>query len=274
VRAEPFEAPSEAFARAVGADVAELEVAEARYIQSIGGSLAKREGGLVVSHPRLRHPAYNGVLNLTSTNEAFDEFIGSVEEQFGKMETPFSVVTSPVSRPANARARLEARGYRRSCRRMWMELTESVTQRPHDAQIAVRPTPDLDVWAQTAAAALGIPGHVDFLAGLAQESVRAPHQKLLLATHRGHPAGACEVTADNRVAFIRQFGVIEEYRSRGIAGALLASACEAVGDLKVVRMATRVFAGTGTELLLERYGFGRRHISEEYVKGSPGFPVD
>lgn len=38
-----------------------------------------------------------------------------------------------------------------------------------------------------------------------------------------------------------------------------------------MRLVTRVYAGTGAERILERYGFVASHISEEYVRQMPPF---
>jgi GNAT superfamily N-acetyltransferase len=273
-RAEAHDGASKETATAVGSDAAELELAEARYIQSIGGSLEQHPEGLIVVHPRLAHSALNGVRNLTSSKETVGAFVDGVEARFRAQQTPFSIVTTPVSEPPEACALLERRGYRCASRWMWMEAQESVQPGPHDSAIVAGPTGDFEEWAETEAALMAIPSQLEFLAGLARASASAPRHTILLARYRGRAAGACEVTADGAVAFIRHYGVLKEFRPKGVARALLASACQTIGDFEGKRVATRVFAGTGADLLLERYGFLRSHVSDEYVREPPLFPMD
>ncbi len=259
---------------AAQAEVAELEIAEARYIKALGGKVLEHTEGLLASHPTLLHPTYNTVLNLCSTDEGFGDFLSFVEAHFRETRAPFSFLTSPASLPPDAVDRLEARGYFRMSQKLWLELMQTVPPRPDDPAIEAQETPDIDTWAETVAAGVGLSAYADFVRQLGRATHLAPFHRLLLATYKGRPAGGCEVSVDNSMAMLRHLSVVEAYRHKGIALAMLREAYELLEDLKVVRLVTRVYAGTGAERILERYGFVASHISEEYVCLMPPFFVD
>jgi GNAT superfamily N-acetyltransferase len=274
IRSSPVPGPLDLFASAVTAEIAELEVAEAEYVRSLGGTLRETNDGTVVRHPGLVHPAFNGALHLTSSERAFDKFIDGVESDFAAEALPFAVVTSPATLPTDAPLRLGRRGYWSAGTRVWMEVEESVPARPGDEAVSVRPTQDTARWASTVAEGVGLSAHADFVRELARLSRQAPTHRLLLATVNGEPVGGCEVTRDNQVAFVRHLGVRPQFRRRGVGHALLFRAWQAAQELKAVRLATRVIGGTGADRLYERYGFVGSHVSEAFVRAPLQFLMD
>lgn len=276
VSAQPRQArqPLQVFADELKADLAQFEVAEALYVKALGGKFHEFLDGIVVSHSQLAHPSFNTALNLTSTPKGFARFVALAEEELGKEGAPGAFVVSPASQPPDAAKRLEGLGYWKSRERLWMELMQTVPPRPDDPRLAVKVTQDTGGWSDTVAKAVGVPDHAPFLRELARLSREAPRHHLLLASFGGRPAGACEVTADNGVGVIRHLGVLDEYRGRKVALAMMHEAFELLDDFRVVRLATRVFAGTGAEAVFERYGFVGTHLTETYLKGPAPFLLD
>ena len=266
--------PLDVFASAVTAEIGELEVAEALYVKSLGGSLEEHADGIIVRHPGLRHGAFNGALNLTSTAARFDAFVDRVEAQFAEDGLPYAVLTSPASMPVDAADRLSRRGYWNAGARVWMEVEESVPERPADERITVHAAQDTGLWARVVGEGVGLLEQVPFLRELARASRQAPRHRLLVARYQGEAAGGCEVTRDDHVAFVRHLGVRPQFRRRGIAHALLHEAFSVANEFKAVRLATRVIAGSGADRLYERYGFGGSHVSDAFVRAAPPFVLD
>ncbi len=266
--------PFDLIAAAAQAEVAELEIAEARYIKALGGKVQEHAEGLLASHPTLLHPTYNTVLNLCSTEETFGDFLSSIEAHFLDAGAPFSVLTSPASLPPDLVERLEARGYFRMSQKLWLEVMETVPPRPEDPAVEAKVTTDIDTWAATVAEGVGLTAFTPFVRDLAKATCAVPSHRLILATYKGRPVGGCEVAVDNSMAMLRHLSVIEPFRHKGIALSMLGEAYELLNDLKVVRLVTRVFQGSGAERVLERYGFVAGHLSEEYVREMPPFFMD
>ena len=270
----PAPRPLDDFANAVTAEIAEFEVAEAQYVEALGGTLTETADAVVVRHPTLLHPAFNGALHLTSTPRKFDAFLDRLDADFQRANVPYGIMTSPASTPYDAAERLAARGFLSVGARVWMEVEESVPTPPYDERISVRLTQDPGLWASTVAAGVGLVRELEFLRRLARESRESQSHRLLLASIKGVPAGACEVARDNGIVFVRHLAVTPPSRRQGVAHALLFRAFELAEELKTVRLATRVMAGSGVDRLFERYGFVGSHISETFVRARPPFALD
>lgn len=268
----PFELDD--FASAATAAIGELEVAEALYVRSLGGSFTEVPDGIIVRHDGLPHPVFNGAAHLTSSARKFGAFVERLEDDFEVTGLPWGIMTSPGSMPPDAAHKLALRGYRNTGGRIWMELEESPPARPDDGRVEVRPTQDTELWAETVAEGVGLVGYTHFLRELARLSREAPDHRLLLATYGGTPAGACELTRDTNVAFVRHLGVRPDFRRRGIAQAMLSSAFRLATELKSVRLATRVIAGSGADALFEKYGFVASHASELFTRRPVPFTMD
>jgi GNAT superfamily N-acetyltransferase len=266
--------PLDVFANSVTAEIGELEAAEALYVKALGGVLEEHADGMIVRHPRLLHPGFNGALNVSSTVKRFDPFVDAVEAQFAGGDTPYAIMTSPSTLPPDAADRLARRGYWSAGARIWMELEESVPARPEDGRITIDTTQDTGLWSRVVAEGVGLTDQVPFLRELARASREAPTHRLIIARFAGKPAGGCEVTRDDHIAFVRHLGVRPDYRRRGIAHALLFEAYQVATQFKAVRLATRVIAGSGADRLYERYGFGGSHVSESFVRTPPPFMLD
>lgn len=268
-----FGGPLATFTSAAAARVAELENAEAAYIQALGGLKEEGVDSLATVHPQLRHPAYNVVFGLRTASSDPDGTLDRLEQMYRRLDLPFQVTVSPTSDPGMVPL-LRGRGYSKMAERVWMEIFESLPRRPNDSRLDAVATRDTVLWSRVVSEAVGAPEAATFFESVAGRSVYLPRHRLVLAYVGREPAGGLEVSADNGVGFIRHMGVLPRFRGKGVALMLLHEACLLMDDIKVVRVATRAFAGTRAVSVFERYGFQASHITEDYVLKMPRFLMD
>lgn len=268
-----FGGPLATFTSAAAARVAELENAEASYIQALGGLKEEGVDALATVHPQLRHPAYNVVFGLRTASSDNDGTLDRLEQMYRRLDLPFQVTVSPTADPGMVPV-LRGRGYAKMAERIWMEVIESLPRRPRDPRLNAWTTKDTYEWSRTVSEAVGAPEAAPFFENVAARTVYIPRHRLVLAYFADEPAGGLELSADNGVGFIRHIGVLPRFRGKGVALMLLHEACLLMDDVKVVRIATRAFAGTRAVDLFERYGFQASHITEDYVLKMPRFLMD
>lgn len=269
-----IEGPLGDFANAALGKMIEVERAEAAYVVALGGRLEKLIGATVVAHPVLRHPAFNMAFSLDAEGQDIDAFIRQVEAVFARDNLPHQFVVTPISLPHQFGAILEERGYRVASHRMWMELMLPPPSQPPDPRIEVATEADPATWARTVAEGFEAPSAAGLLTDLARATTRSRTHRLVFARYSGEPAGACEMTIDDGICFLRRVAVLRPFRKREIARAILHTACEAAYELDAFRILVRVFQGAGSESLFESFGFGGMQISDEYVRQFPAFLLD
>lgn len=270
----PLDGPLGSFADAVLVKVIELEQADASYVGSIGGRVEKGIGAIFTLHPGLLHPSFNQVLGVDAEGQEIGTFIARLDSVFAAERLPYQVVFNAVSRPAFIAQALGGWGFARASRRLWMELMGTSPFPSGDLRISVEATDDLSLWAQALAEGLALTDHREFLLRVAKAAARHPNHALLLARYGRQPAGTCEVSVDEGIAFIRRVCVLPAFYQKEIARGLLHAACEAAYGLNAFRVATKAFHGTGAEAIFERLGFTGLHVSEEMVREYPPFLLD
>ena len=269
-----LDGPLGAFTDAFMSKMMEVELAEATYIQAIGGRYDRPIGAACGIHPELPHPAFNPALNLDAQGQDVTAFVHRIEETYAQVGAAPMFVCSPLSQPNDIALLIQVRGLVELQRRLWMELSNAPPSMPDDPRLRVDLCSDPRLWSETGALGFEAPMSRGLLERLAAYTLKARSHRLFIAHFAGEPAGVAEMSVDEGIAVIRRVAVLPKFRKRPVARALVHEACEAAYKFDAFRTLTRIIVGSAAQEVFESLGFAGSHLSTDLVREFPPFLMD